>query len=124
MDNIMETGVRVLQAVNWADAAVQAAIIQSVGGVVAAAIAAICAAIVGKHFADRKRLQEKLEIAQNDILFLLSVEEEHCKLHKEQSQQSNLRRVRRMVNENGHRWSGKFTAGRIKAAQSIRPSTT
>lgn len=108
---------------NWTDPAVQAAIISAVGSVVAAAIAALCAAIIGKQITGRKRLQEKLDQAQGDILFLLAVEEEHCKLHQVDTEISNKRRVRRVAGERGFRWSGRFTPSRIKARLGVASSS-
>ena len=93
----------------WTDATVQAALIQAIGGVVAAAIAALAASIIGKRFADQKRLQEKNAALQSDLFFLLAVEEAHCKHHGQKIL------VRQTVREQGHRWSGKFTPGRVKA---------
>lgn len=100
---------------NYSDPAVVAAMIQSGGAIVAAVIAAICAAIIGKQFADRKRLQEELVLAQGDIAFLLGVEAEHCEMHKAISKQSFKHRVRTKVSERGLNWSGKFTPGRVKS---------
>lgn len=93
----------------WSDAAVQAAIIQSIGGVVAAAIAATAAAIIGKRFADQKRLEEKNAALQNDLFFLLAVEEEHCQRHGQKIV------TRESVRKQGYSWSGKYTPGRVKA---------
>lgn len=99
---------------NWTDPSVQAALIQAIGGLVAATIAAISAAIIGKQFADRKRLQERLNAAQKDIAFMLAVEEEHCKLHVLRTNESFKQRVRRMVYDRGLYWTGRFTPGRVK----------
>lgn len=93
----------------WSDAAVQAALIQAIGGVVAAIIATVAAAIIGKRFADQKRLQEKNAALQNDLFFLLAVEDEHCQRHGQKII------IRETVRKNGYRWSGKFTPGRVKA---------
>lgn len=93
----------------WSDAAVQAALIQAIGGVVAAAIAAAAAAIIGKRFADQKRLQEKNAALQSDLFFLLAVEDEHCQRHGQKIV------IRESVRKQGFSWSGKFTPGRVKA---------
>lgn len=100
----------------WGDPAVQAAVIQSLGAMIAAVIAAIVATMIGRQFADRKRLQENLWLAQGDIAFLLAVEEEHCTLHKQTLQESYKLRMRRAANDRGMAWSGRFTPGRIQAA--------
>lgn len=100
----------------WEDPAVQAAVIQSLGAMIAAVIAAIVATMIGRQFADRKRLQENLTLAQGDIHFLLAVEEEYGKLHQQVTQETYKRRVRRMAIQRGLQWSGKFTPGRVKAS--------
>lgn len=99
---------------NWADPAVLSAIISSSGGVIAAVIAAIAAAVIGKQFANRKKLQQKLLLVQQDLVFLLAVEEAHCEMHKKVSGESNKLRVRRLVTDHGLEWSGRFTPGRVK----------
>lgn len=96
----------------WTDAAVQAAAIQAAGTLLAAGVAALCAAIVGQQVAGRKRLQEKLEEAHSDIDFLLAVEAEHCNKHRENGSSSNKMRVRNRVRETGFIWSGRHTPGR------------
>ncbi|MDE3023166.1 MAG: hypothetical protein KGI54_15175 [Pseudomonadota bacterium] len=83
------------------------------GSIVAATIAAICAAIIGKRFDDRKKLRERLECAQKDIAFLLAVEEEHCELHIKTINKSLKLTIRDDVRKKGQVWSGKFTPGRI-----------
>jgi len=104
---------------NWGDPGVQAAMIQSVGAIVAASIAAAIAAMIGHQIAGRKQLREKLAMAVADIQFLLAVEGEHCKLHLETLNESNQRRVRRLVQQQGLFWSGRFTPGRVKQRYQI-----
>ena len=96
------------------DPAVQSAVIQAVGGILAALIAAIAAAVIGKQFADRKRLQSALQSAVDDIGFLLQVESLHCDLHKEVSEESFKARIRQQARDQGLDWSGKFTPGRVR----------
>lgn len=96
----------------WIDPMVQAAAIQAAGTFLAAAIAAICAAVIGQQVAGRKRLQEKLDDAHGDIDFLLAVEAEHCSKHRENGNESNKLRVRTLVRERGFVWSGRNTPGR------------
>ena len=99
----------------WTDPAVQSAVIQTAGTIIAAGLAAICAAIIGKRISDRDKLKEKLNAAINDIAFLLEVEKVHVDLHKENSNESFKLRVRQAVGETGLFWSGRFTPGRAKA---------
>lgn len=67
------------------------------------------AAIIGKRFADQKRLQEKNAALQSDLFFLLAVEDEHCQRHGQKIV------IRESVRKQGFSWSGKFTPGRVKA---------
>lgn len=98
----------------WTDPAVQAAIVESVGNVLATTIAAISAALIGQQFINRKKLQESLAEAQADIRFLLAVEEEHCEMHRETDQQSFKNTVRNIAYNRGLMWSGRHTPGRVK----------
>lgn len=105
----------VFDSVQWTDPAVQAALIQALGAVIATSIAAVSAAILGRQIGLRRRLEEKLQIAQGDICFLLEVEKTHCRLHQEKGKESNKLLVRREVQERGYIWSGPFTPSRIRA---------
>ncbi|GMG94733.1 hypothetical protein ACUXAV_004990 [Cupriavidus metallidurans] len=95
------------------DPAVQAAIISAVGSILTSAIAALCAAIIGRQISGRKRLQDKLLVAQDDIEFLLQVEKAHCVIHKERDQSSNKLIVRNAVRDKGFEYSGKFSPGKV-----------
>lgn len=103
-------------AVNWADPAVQAAAIQAAGQVLAALIAAVIAGFIGRQFANRKRLEERLTIALGDILFLLATEQEHCARNTVTTPEAAKRRVRQAVAERGLVWSGRHTTSRVKNA--------
>lgn len=98
---------------NLQDPAVQAALVGAIGSIVTAAIAALCAGLIGQQISGRRRLAAKLHLAQRDIEFLLSVEQAHCELHQVAIGQSQKIRVRRRVKEQGLAWSGKFTPGRV-----------
>ena len=98
------------------DPQVTAALINGVSTVVAAGIAAVAAAVIGKRFAAREKLQQNLDAAINDIHFLLAVEQRHCELHKGNSDESNFLRVRKHVEGQGKvSWSGLFTPGRVRS---------
>lgn len=99
--------------ITWTDPAVVSAIIQSAGAVLAATIAGIAAAVIGKQFAARKKLEDKLALAHGDIAYLLAVEAEHGRLHVERGERSNKLAVRRLVRDRGLNWSAKFTPGRV-----------
>lgn len=96
--------------INFSDPAVIAALIQSIGAVLAAVIASVSAVLVGQRFVDQKRLQEKLQIATDDIAFLLGVEEEHV------SEQGQKLAMRDRARERGLIWSGRFTPGRVRSS--------
>lgn len=95
------------------DPAVQAALISSIGSVLAALIAAACAAFIGKQFHDRQKLKDELAIAIGDIAFLLAVEDGHCKLHEDAFKKKMS--LRAAAREKGLEWSGNFTPGRVTA---------
>lgn len=95
----------------WSDPTVQAAAIQAIGGVLAATIAAVGAVVVGKRFLAQKRLLEKLTMMRGDLVFLLAVEEEHCKRN------GHKILVRNAVRDRGMDWSGRFTPSRTLVYQ-------
>lgn len=96
------------------DPAVQSALIQAGAAVFSTVTAAVCAALIGKRFSDRKKLEAKLELSQKDIEFLLKVEAEHVALHKENGSTPNKIKVRELAREKGLTFSGQFTPGRVR----------
>lgn len=98
----------------WSDPSVQSALISTAGTVFATIVATVCAAIIGKRIANGEKLKENLDTAINDIAFLLVVEEEHCSIHKENTNQSSKLKIRQLAEARGLVWSGKFTPGRAK----------
>lgn len=87
----------------------------------------IFAALVGREVINRKRLQERLQIAQRDIAFLLQVEALHCQKHRDDFHESFKRRIRKEAADKGHVWSGRFTPGRVMASSHdslFKPSWT
>lgn len=101
--------------INFTDPGVQAAIIEALGGILAAAIAAIAATVIGKRFLDQQRLENTIHVLQQDVFFLLAVEAEHCQRHGQKL------RVRDEVRKKGFAWSGKFTPGRVQSRYSSIP---
>ena len=97
------------------DPAVQAAAITAVGGILAALIAAICATVIGRQIAGRRKLQSALQNAVSDIQFLLAVESAHCDRHKEFTDETFKQRIRQVARDQGLEWSGRFTPGRVRA---------
>jgi hypothetical protein len=100
-----------------ADPAVQAALISALGSILAALIAAACAALIGKRFVDQQRLRSKLRLAVADVQFLLQVEAAHCDVHVRHETGATKLGVRELVRAQGAaRWSGAFTPGRARLA--------
>lgn len=106
---------------NWSDPAVQAALLQAVGAVLAAMIAGVCAALIGRQFVNQERLREQLRAAQEDVAFLLAVEEEHGKLHVDRGLSNHKQTVRKAVRERGLTWSALFTPARVATRHPKRP---
>lgn len=103
------------------DPAVQASIIAALGTILATVIGAVSAAIIGRQFANRKKLSEKLDTALNDIAFMLIVEEEHCERHREDSDASLKITMRDRARDQGYTWSGKYSMGRITTIKAGLP---
>lgn len=96
------------------DPQVLSAIITAIGSVVEAVIAATAVVCVGRVFLSHKKLKSQLDTAVGDIAFLLKVEERHCAMHQDSSGESNKKRAREFVRDNGSAWSGQFTPGRYR----------
>lgn len=99
------------------DPTVAVALISASGSVLAATIASVAAALIGKHFSNKKKLLSKLEQARNDILFLLEVEKRYgakLQLHEDVTLKNTIRNeVRQTTNLC---WSGRNTPSRIAAS--------
>ena len=96
------------------DPQIISAIIQSLGGIVSALVAASAASINGKKFLKQEKLKKDIQIATKDIEFLLEIEKMHCDAHNANHGTSNKNSFRDQVRENGFAWSGRFTPGRVK----------
>lgn len=96
------------------DSAVTAAIISSIGTVVASIIAASVAGWFGRRWLNQEKLLAKLSTAQEDIKFLLEVERlllEQTRCHHDVSGKINIREQAR---KNDFKWSGENTNSRIR----------
>lgn len=82
-------------------------------------ICTLITVLVGRAILNRKRLQEKLNVAQADIAYLLHVEALHCEYHRKESGRSYKMLVRQEATHDGLIWSGRFTPGRVKASPSV-----
>lgn len=100
---------------NFADVTVQVALISGISSILAAAIAAICALVIGKKFINQKKLRENLIAACTDIEFLLAVEQIHCNEHYANIGESQKLKMRAIAKEGGFEWTGRFTPGRVKS---------
>lgn len=99
--------------IDFSSAAVQAALISATGSIIAAALAALAAGLIGKQIAGRRKLAEKLDIAMKDLAFLLEVEAQHCEQNKTNGEGSQKLKMRDAAREKGENWSGRFTPGRV-----------
>lgn len=115
MEQVNFQGAIMLLAIN--DPAVQSALINAFAAVTSTVLAAASAALIGKKFSDRKKLEQSLELCQKDVEFLLQVEAEHVELHKERGDKSNKLKVRERVRDLGYSFSGKFTPGQLRQAR-------
>lgn len=79
---------------------------------------AIVTGLMARSQLNRKRLKEKLQRAEQDILFLLAVEKAHCDRNQKQLHASFKNRIRSEVYAQGLTWSGSFTPGRVRASAS------
>lgn len=104
---------------NWEDPALVSSLISAVSSVLTTLIGSISAAVIGKRFMNSEELKRNLKTAQNDIAFLLFVEEEHCKTSEKARGRSNKIRYREAARAAGHDWSGKFTPGRVRAREQL-----
>jgi len=113
----------IYMVIPYSDPAIIAALIQSIGTLLSAIIAASCAAVIGKIILNRKRLQTDLMSAVEDIAYLLEVESQHCKIHSLASGSSCKQTVRELARESGYIWSGKLTPGRARSLDFLKPPT-
>lgn len=102
-------------------AEVQAAIISVIGTLLTTLIASITAALIGKQFANRKKLIERLHLALDDIEFLLAVEQEHCENNRLQLSNTYKLIMREKARELGWRWSAKHSLSKIAALRRALP---
>lgn len=96
------------------DAVVIAAMIESLGTVIAAAVAGF----LGYRWLNQQRLNEELADARSDILFLLEVERIHAQHRNAEHPYSPLRETRALAKERGYFWSKKNARSRIDGRRS------
>ncbi len=93
---------------------VEAAWIEAIGMILSSLIASAVAGWFGKRWLDQERLQKNIQIAQNDIMFLLEVEKQYIEQTRSIDQIPGKNSVRETVRQKGYAWSGLNTPGRIK----------
>ena len=96
----------------WEAPEVLAAIVGAGGNILAATIAAIAAALIGRRFLNQEALKQKLQVAVSDIKFLTEVENIHVGQRRETESRSTRRDVRQIAKRHGFVWSGKFIPSR------------
>ena len=100
-------------ALDLSNVEIQKTLISGVFSTFNTILAVLAANLIGQTIANRKKLQEKLKQAIDDIEFLLQVEKEHCDNNKENLGESRKNKVRKAVRNDGLKFSGKFTPGRV-----------
>lgn len=103
----------------FSDSQVVAALILGSCTVLASCIAAAVAALIGRRFLKQEAIKSDLREAISDIAFLLDVEKEHAKIHRQTTGETKVRRVRAKVKTAGLAWSQRFTPGRAKNLKSL-----
>lgn len=89
-------------------------LIKAGGSVLATTVPSIVSFYLGRKLINKIKLKEDLKLAMSDILFLLAVEELHCRAHKELNGQSKRLIMRKSVKlEKQLEWSGKFSPSLI-----------
>lgn len=91
------------------------AIISALGNVLATTIPSLATFFIGRLVMNRAKLKEDYSRALLDILFLLNIEDLHCRDHKEVQRKSMRQTIRNsVVQEKNLDWSGKNTPSLIK----------
>jgi hypothetical protein len=102
-------------SIDLSNVEIQKVLISGLFSILNTVIAAATAGLIGKIIANRRKLQEKLDIAICDIEFLLQVEKIHCDNNKQELGESRKNSIRDAVRISGFSFSGKFTPGRIRS---------
>lgn len=94
---------------------VTVAIINTAGPVFAALLGGFAAWLARRMNSRRKEIIADLQVAVDDIQFLLEVERiygEELKFHADSSMRNSIRE--RVRTEKGFKWSGRYTPGRVR----------
>jgi hypothetical protein len=104
-----------MPSIDLSNVEIQKALISGLFSIFNTVIAAVTASLIGKIIANRRKLQEKLDIAISDIEFLLEAEKIHCDNNKQERGESRKNLIRDAVRISGFNFSGKFTPGRVRS---------
>ena len=93
---------------------VQIELIKAGGSILTATIPSVVSFYLGRKFINAAKIKEQYKTALNDIVYLLGVEELHCREHKEISDKSMRQTIRTAVKvERQLAWSGKNSLSKI-----------
>ena len=104
------------------DAQIVASGLEALGMIVAAVTTSVTLYFVGNKFVKQETLKNDLDLAMEDIEFLLTVERIHCVQCQESTGKSNKNTIRNKALSEGKKWSGRFTPGRVDK-QRTKPKT-
>lgn len=104
---------------NWQDPTLVASIISAASTVFATLLGSISAALIGKRLLNIENLKKERKTAEDDIAFLLFVEEQHCRNNQKKLGRTYKMPVREAAREAGLTWSGRFTPGRVRAREQL-----
>ena len=96
-----------MSSVDLSSIEIQKTLISGLFTILNTVIASVTAGLIGKIFANRRKLQEKLDIAISDIEFLLEVEKIHCDNNKQELGESRKNSIRDAARSSGLSFSGR-----------------
>lgn len=90
-------------------------LIKAAGFILAALVPSVAALAINRAKRSRVALESDLKKALGDIRFLLAVEAEYGRNQKEETGQSHVRKIRKIVHAQHHlNWSGAFSDKRAQ----------
>lgn len=94
--------------------AIVSSLIEASGSVLAAVIAALTAGWIGKKWLDQEAIVKKLQLAADDIEFMLALEKLFIEKTRDVPGMPGRNTMRDLVKKDtGLTWSGKFTPSRL-----------
>lgn len=97
-------------------------LVKAGGSILTATIPSVVSFYLGRKFINVAQIKERYKTALNDIVYLLSVEDLHCREHKETQDKTLRQTVRTAVKtERQLSWSGKNSLSSIsKKLEKVR----